>query len=48
MFYAIAIFAACVAIDKVKCTVLDNLELKLTNGLADGIRMTATKISKLT
>lgn len=48
VFYAIAIFAVCVAIDKIKCTVLDNLELKLTNGLTDGIRMTATKIGKLT
>ena len=47
VFYAVLIFAACVAIDKIKCIILGNLELKLANGLASGIRMMATKISKL-
>ena len=48
VFYAIAIFAVYVAIDKIKCTTLGKLELKLAKGLAGGIWMMATKISKLT
>ena len=38
VFYAISIFAVCVAIDKFKCIVLSSLEMKLINGLADRIR----------
>lgn len=38
VFYAIAIFAVCVAIDKIKCAVLSSVEKKLINSLTGRTR----------
>ena len=46
VLYAVLIFSVCVVIDKIKCTILGNLELKLTNGLAEKIQMMTSKITK--